>query len=82
MLNNATGSSRDPYADIRGACRPVHEGDAFAARHPRMPLSERAKIFSPFAAVKGYDSAIDAVSSAAAEGADTVIKPYRPPKAD
>ena len=41
--------------------RPQHEPrDEFSIRHPRMPLSQRAKIFSPFAALTGFEEAIDA----------------------
>ena len=29
-----------------------------SAKHPRMPISDRAAIFSPFAALTGYDAAI------------------------
>ena len=45
--------------------RPRHEPyDDFSIRHPRMPLGQRAKIFSPFAALAGFEEAIDANSSA------------------
>ena len=48
----------------RGAferCRPEHEPcDEFSIRHPKMQLSQRAKIFSPFAALTGFEEAIDA----------------------
>ncbi len=39
------------YQDIIGLSRP-------ASDRPRMPRGNRAKIFSPFAALKGYDSAV------------------------
>ena len=40
--------------------RPKHTDDAeFAFRHPRMNLDRRAKIFSPFAALKGFEEEID-----------------------
>ena len=52
-------NEKDPYADIRSASRPKHQGDAFSLRHPPMSLADRAKIFSPFAALKGYEEAID-----------------------
>ncbi len=39
--------------------RPQHgPHDEFSIRHPKMPLSRRAKIFSPFAALKGFEEAI------------------------
>ncbi len=35
--------------------RPLHEKtDSFYAKHPPMELSRRAKIFSPFDALKGF----------------------------
>ena len=40
--------------------RPKHgRCDDFSLKHPRMLLSQRAKIFSPFAALKGFEDAID-----------------------
>ena len=40
--------------------RPKHgRCDDFSLKHPRMLLSQRAKIFSPFAALKGFEEAID-----------------------
>ncbi len=44
------------YRDIIDLPRPEDE-DIFT-RYPRMPLSERAKIFRPFAALKGYEERI------------------------
>ena len=40
--------------------RPKHEhtGD-FSLRHPPMQLEQRAKIFSPFSALKGFEERID-----------------------
>ena len=47
-----------PYAFHRQ--RPPHEGcDEFTVRHPKMQLGQRAKIFSPFAALRGFETAID-----------------------
>ncbi len=40
------------YSDIYDAKRPGHEDDDFYIRHPRMPVTDRAKIFAPFAAIK------------------------------
>lgn len=54
MLN-----SSNKYDDIINLERPVHDGDAFEARHPKMTREARAKIFAPFAALKGYEEAID-----------------------
>lgn len=45
------------YADILHASRPDSEESRH--RHPRMSLQNRAKIFSPFAALRGYDEQLD-----------------------
>lgn len=47
------------YKDIIDKQRPVHDGDEFESRHPKMSIENRAKIFAPFAALKGYEEAID-----------------------
>lgn len=44
------------YADILHAARPA--GEESLLKHPRMPLENRAKIFSPFAALRGYEQEI------------------------
>ena len=49
----------ESYKDIIDKQRPVHDDDEFEARHPKMSIENRAKIFAPFAALKGYDKAID-----------------------
>ena len=41
------------YADILHIERPQSEESL--RKHPRMTLQNRAKIFSPFAALRGYD---------------------------
>ena len=41
------------YDDIINLERPV------SLKHPRMPVSDRAAQFAPFAALTGYDDAID-----------------------
>ena len=48
------------YNDIIGLRRPVHDGDVFSRRHPKMTQLNRAKIFAPFAALTGFDSAVRA----------------------
>ena len=53
----------EEYKDIINMERPVHKGDEFEARHPHMSQENRAKIFAPFAALKGYEEAIDDVSN-------------------
>lgn len=47
------------YADIIEKERPQTESSL--RRHPRMTLQNRAKIFSPFAALRGYEEQIAAV---------------------
>lgn len=46
------------YGDILGLQRPVHDGDVFSRRHPKMTRLNRAKIFAPFAALTGFDDAV------------------------
>ena len=48
------------YSDIIGLRRPVHDGDVFSRRHPKMTQLNRAKIFAPFAALTGFDSSVRA----------------------
>ena len=48
------------YSDIIGLGRPVHDGDVFSRRHPKMTQLNRAKIFAPFAALTGFDSSVRA----------------------
>ncbi|MBR5179233.1 MAG: hypothetical protein IKW90_10605 [Lachnospiraceae bacterium] len=50
------------YKDTFEAQRPAHERfDSFSIKHPAMDLGKRAKIFSPFDALKGFKDAIDQV---------------------
>ena len=47
------------YSEVLRRGKPVHEKfDSFSVKHPSMPLEKRAKIFSPFDALKGFDEAI------------------------
>lgn len=49
------------YADVIRRGKPVHAvTDSFAIRHPAMALGKRAKIFSPFDALKGFNEAVEA----------------------
>ncbi|MBR1832800.1 MAG: hypothetical protein IJ784_10265 [Ruminiclostridium sp.] len=49
------------YADVLRHGKPTHERrDIFAVKHPAMPLGKRAKIFSPFDALKGFSDAVEA----------------------
>ena len=43
---------KGPYDDIIGLPHPT------STKHTRMPISERAAQFSPFAALTGYDAAV------------------------
>ena len=50
-----------PHRDLFYAGRPVHQKFAeFWCRHPNMDPGQRAKIFAPFDALRGFS---DAVSS-------------------
>ena len=48
------------YSDILGLRRPEHTDDLFSRRHPRMTRLNRAKLFAPFAALSGFDTAVRA----------------------
>ncbi|MCR4650175.1 MAG: hypothetical protein K5662_00325 [Lachnospiraceae bacterium] len=44
-----------PYKKVYEKGKPAHEkGDSFSIRHPSMDHGKRAKIFSPFDALKGF----------------------------
>ena len=48
-----------PYLEVFLKGKPQHDRyDLFSARHPKMPLGRRAKIFAPFDALKGFSEAI------------------------
>lgn len=60
-MSDMIGDTRPPssfrYMDVLEKGKPVHEKyDSFSIRHPAMELSRRAKIFSPFDALKGFGS--------------------------
>lgn len=46
------------YGDIIFQGRPVHNGDIFSRRHPKMSQLNRAKIFAPFAALVGFEERV------------------------
>ena len=50
-------TASEKYADIINLPGPTHDA-LFLRRHPRMPPSQRAKIFSPFAALSGFEQAV------------------------
>ena len=57
-MNNTTDTSTLSsfrYREVYEKGKPVHEkNDSFSTKHPPMELSRRAKIFSPFDALKGF----------------------------
>lgn len=49
------------YLNVYQKGKPQHDRyDPFQIRHPQMPNSRRAKIFSPFDALKGFNEAVSA----------------------
>ncbi|MGN1389956.1 MAG: hypothetical protein ACI4WR_09920 [Bulleidia sp.] len=52
------------YRSVLERGRPVHNGDYFSLRHPKMACSKRAKLFAPFAALSGFDEKIHAEEEA------------------
>ena len=46
------------YGNIIFQDRPVHDGDVFSRKHPKMSQLNRAKIFAPFAALVGFDERV------------------------
>ena len=52
------------YKDVFLKGRPQHSRyDAFRLRHPCMDIGHRAKIFSPFDALKGFSDAISGIDA-------------------
>lgn len=52
------------YTKVLEAGKPVHiKYDDFYLKHPPMDLGRRAKIFSPFDALKGFREAIDDITN-------------------
>ena len=48
------------YDAVLNSGKPAHHGDAFSIRHPRMNPGKRAKIFAPFAALRGFEEEVSA----------------------
>lgn len=46
------------YGNLIFQDRPVHDGDVFSRKHPKMSQLNRAKIFAPFAALVGFDERV------------------------
>ena len=60
------------YRTVYEKGKPVHgKLDLFSIKHPPMELSRRAKIFSPFDALKGFDEAIARKEAESNKGTDT-----------
>ena len=50
------------YARALTRERPAHDAwDEFSYRHPKMPPGQRAKIFAPFDALRGFDLRLESV---------------------
>ena len=55
-INDSQPSSSFKYSSVLKKGKPVHDKfDSFSIKHPAMDLSRRAKIFSPFDALKGFN---------------------------
>ena len=61
-MDDNNSSYNGAYKDIINLERPKHINDAFSAKHPAMRREDRAKIFSSFAALKGYEDSINTAS--------------------
>ena len=46
------------YINIINKERPVHNGDYFSFRHPKMDRKKRAKLFMAFEALSGFSEEI------------------------
>ena len=81
-MNNATDTgtlSSFRYRDVYEKGKPVHEkNDIFSVKHPPMEISRRAKIFSPFDALKGFSDEL----AKAEEGALNTSEEERDPVDD
>ena len=52
---------RDDYKDIIDLPYPRNDWN-FLMKHPRMSMTDRVKIFHPFAALRGHAEALDATA--------------------
>lgn len=76
ITNNTVLPSSFRYRNVLEKGKPVHDKyDNFSIRHPAMDLSRRAKIFSPFDALKGFS---DELSKTQEEITDTFIDETAP----
>lgn len=46
------------YDTVLNSGKPSHHGDYFSIRHPKMSPGHRAKIFAPFAALRGFEEEV------------------------
>ena len=56
--------TKDTYTRLKDKHRPLHNGDIFSFRHPKMDVAKRDKQFMPFDALRGFDAAIDIAKDA------------------
>ncbi len=60
-LGEMTMPANFRYQEVFSLGRPRHrQGDSFAQKHPAMDRGKRAKIFSPFDALRGFSDAVAA----------------------
>ena len=71
-MNNTTDTgslSSFRYREVYEKGKPVHEkNDSFSVKHPPMELSRRAKIFSPYDALKGFSEELAKAEQETANG--------------
>ena len=60
-MAKSEGIVRDDYRDIIDLPYPRYDWN-FLMKHPRMSVTDRAKIFHPFAALRGHSEALDATA--------------------
>lgn len=69
--NNINIPDNFRYEHVLRLGKPAHgKYDCFSIRHPSMPLEKRAKIFSPFDALKGFSDAISATEEECSDRED------------
>lgn len=74
--NDTSALSSFRYRDVYKTGKPVHEkNDSFSVKHPPMEISRRAKIFSPFDALKGFS---DELTKAEEETSSVFKEPTEP----
>ena len=67
-MNDDIKNSYFKYRAVYEKGKPTHDRyDSFSIRHPSMDLARRAKIFTPFDALKGFGEELLKVERAAEE---------------